>query len=119
MEFHTRAWLAAATSGLVYTETDTGLEENVPASKIEVVGGSGASLDRTVLVEVDSFETTRALAWELGRRNDAAMLALATNGTPDWYVDQVRCTFHPSIEPYPNRDLRRTSAMYELTLRPR
>lgn len=119
VEIHAIAWLADATGKPVYTETDTALEAAIPASKVEVVGGSGSGLERTVLLEVDSFGKSRAEAWELGRANDAAMLRLANSGTPDWYVDDVRCTFHPSIQPYTNQALRRTSAIYELTIRPR
>lgn len=119
VELHAVAWLTAANQVPVFTETNTGLEEHVPANKVEVVGGSGSGIDRTVLLEVDSFDIDRAKAWELGRKTDEAMLSLAASGTDSWYVDEVRCTFHPTIEPYINQALRRTSAIYELTIRPR
>lgn len=119
VEIHVLAWLADKTAKPVYAETDTGLEDNLPALKAEVTGGTGFGLDRTVLVEVDAFDATRPGAWALGREADAAMLALGASGTADWYVDTVRCAFHPSIQAYQNADLRRTSAIYELTIRPK
>ena len=120
VERQAKAWLQAGTGNPVYTETGPGLEDVVPAYKLEVVGGSQnpRAEERTVLVEVGSFDVARAKALDAARAADRCMCSLAQNGTEEWYVDDVVVQFVPAIEPYENNELRRATATYALTIRP-
>ncbi|MBM6622670.1 hypothetical protein JTF08_13725 [Micrococcaceae bacterium RIT802] len=122
VEYEARAWLQAGTGRPVFTETGSGLGDQVPAYKLEVVGGNESDVrarERAVLVEVESFDIGRGKALAAGRAADRCMCSLAQNGTEEWYVDEVAVRFIPAIEPYENETLRRTTATYELTIRPR
>lgn len=117
-----REWLKARTGREVYTETNSTLEENLPAYQITRVGGAGWArrwIDRSVDIELDSIAGSRGDMWSAAERAATAMLALRANGTAEMYVDDVEELFAPAVEPYENSTIRRCTATYRLTLRPR
>ena len=101
----------------VYTETfaDQGGTEWVTVARI---GGHGYDLEKTINVEVDVHAQTRANMWALAARVEEAMDRLVAAGTVDGYVDDVAEVFAFAFDPPANRDVRRATATYALTLRP-
>lgn len=114
------AWIADYTHRPVFTETDASLGDNLPAYKVERTGGGDLpEVDKTFLVEVNTVGVNRPMVWEAVGVVMEAMEALAANGTPEWYVDDVTEVFGHSIEPYDNTGKRMATSTYELTIRPR
>lgn len=87
---------------------------------LERAGGrSDGPLDKLVAVEVAVHAADRGDMWELARDVESAMAALAANGTPGMYVDEVEETFSFASDPPPDQSRRRAIATYTLTVRPR
>ena len=113
------AWLKAATGRPVFTETNTDLENHLPAYQIERVGGSDSfEIGKTIQVEINSLAATRPAMWDAVAAVETAMQQLASNGTAAWYVDDVEETFSAAVAPHPNSGIRRATATYSLTIRP-
>lgn len=119
-EKYVRQWLIAQTGRQVYTETDGTLTGSPPCYQIARVGGSDRSqFDKRILIEVDSIAGKRGDAWDAAAAAQTAMEYLAANGDNQWYVDDVEEVFAPAVEPYENSGVRRITATYGLTVRPR
>lgn len=112
-------WLTAGLTEPVFTETDTSIDDTAPAFKVQVVGGSSFGIDRTPSVEICALAVGRAEALLLLDKADALMQVLACNGTASGFVDEVRLTFYPSVEPYENSGLHQATATYAIDFRPR
>lgn len=109
-------WLQANLTEPVFTETDDSL--NAPAFRVQVVGGTAFDLTRSPSVEVCAYAIGRGAALELLEKADLQMLALAASGFAGRYVDDVRLTFYPSVEPYMNTGLHQATSTYAIDLRP-
>lgn len=115
-----RAWIMAHTGRMVYTETPGKLEGDPPVYQVTRVGGSDRSQhDKRVNIEVDSIAVSRGAMWDAAAAVQTAMDSLAANGDEQWYVDDVEEIFAPAVEPYENSTVKRATATYALTLRPR
>lgn len=120
VEKFVRGWLKGQTGREVLTETTGTLTGDPPVYQIARVGGSDRSQwDKRVNIEVDSIANSRGAAWDAAAAAQTAMDALSSNGTSEWYVDDVEEIFAPAMEPYENTGIRRTTATYALTIRPR
>ncbi|MFJ2518653.1 hypothetical protein ACIOWF_06745 [Cellulosimicrobium cellulans] len=121
VEREVRFWLVAhldVGAAGVLTETSTTVPDRYVT--LERVGGrSDGPLDKLVTVEVAVHAATRGDMWDLARDVEFAMAALATNGTPGMYVDEVEETFSFASDPPPDQSRRRAIATYTLTVRPR
>lgn len=109
-------WLQANLNEPVFTETDDSLTP--PAFRVQVVGGTAFDLTRSPSVEVCAYEVGRGAALDLLEKADLQMMALAASGFAGRYVDDVRLTFYPSIEPYMNTGLHQATSTYAIDLRP-
>lgn len=119
-EKHVRTWLADHTGRPVYTETPARLAQALPAYQVTRVGGADTpTLGKSIHIEVDTIAADRGSLWEAAGHAQGAMEDLAANGTAEWYVDEVTEIFSPAIAPYENPNLRRATATYALTVRPR
>lgn len=113
------AWLIAQTGRPVFTETPETLAAHLPAYQIERIGGSDEfEIGKAIQVEVNSLAATRPAMWDAVADVETAMALLASNGTEDWYVDDVSETFSAAVAPHPNDGVRRATATYSLTIRP-
>lgn len=121
VERELRFWLVAHldVGRAVYSETTT----KVPPRYVTVerAGGRGdGPLDKLVAVEIGVHtDGTRDDMWDMARDVESAMAALAANGTPGMYVDEVDETFAFANDPPPDPSRRRAIATYTLTVRPR
>lgn len=113
-------WLQATLAELVFTETDDSLTG--PSVRVQVVGGTGSTgvnqLTRSPSVELSAYEKGRGAALDLLEKADLQMMALSSSGFAGRYVDDVRLTFYPSVEPYMNTGLHQATATYAIDLRP-
>lgn len=116
VEKATVAWLAGRTALPVYTETDPA-PLPVEYLVVERVGGTGYGIEKDVDVEVTVTAATRSRMWVLAAAVETAMAALAANGDP--YIDDVREAFGFAVEPSESVAVRRATATFTLTVRPR
>lgn len=114
--------LKASTTAEVYTETSTDLDQVAQATGailVERAGGRGRGIEKDVDVMVAVHAATRADLWDLAAEVETAMAGLEAEATADGYVDTVEEAFSFDVEPYSNSRVRRASATYTLTVRPR
>lgn len=120
VESLTRLWLEEKTSLNVFTETATNMAVYLPVCLVARVGGSeGQEIDKVFTVEVVVIAGKRGAVWDGVSQVEVAMRALKANGTDAWYVDEVVETFGFAMEPSDNESVRRATATYQLTIRPR
>lgn len=112
------AWLRQRTGLTVYTETGTDADQQLPYLRVERVGGVGQGLDKQIEIEVEARAADRAGMWAAAGTVETAMHALAANGHPGGYVDDVTEIFAFASDPHPDRATRRAVATYTLVLRP-
>lgn len=119
VEHLTLKWLRDRTGRPVYTETDTGLTDHLPALQVARVGGSdGAETSRHFDLEVTAIAAARHAALTLAGEAYAAMKNLATAPAYGWYVDEVQEIFGAAIIPTGNPGHRAATATYRITVRP-
>lgn len=114
--------LRARTGAEVYTETGTDLAAVAAARGailVERSGGRGRGIEKDVDVMVAVHAGTRSAMWQLARDVESAMADLEADATAEGYVDGVEEAFGFAAEPYSNPAVRRASATYTLTVRPR
>ena len=113
-------WLKTSLTEQVFTETDDSL--TAPAFRVQVFGGTGGTganqLTRSPSVELSAYAKGRGAALDLLEKGDLQMMALSSSGFAGRYVDDVRLTFYPSVEPYMNTGLHQATATYAIDLRP-
>ncbi|MGU3409114.1 hypothetical protein ACLBWP_03320 [Microbacterium sp. M1A1_1b] len=105
-------YLTTAVGVPVFTETPADLEQKTPCLVVErIAGGYGRDYEKTFVVDVTAFATTRPAMWSLVQVAEVAM---------------VRCDLFDTVEeqssfgnvPYANNTLRRAVATYGVTARP-
>ena len=121
VEKFTVAWIKAATSRDVWTETASSLADNLPTHRVQRIGGGTGpdGITKTYQVEVTTYAASRGSLWDSVAQVETAMENLASNGTESWYVDEVTETFAAASEPYENGDVRSATATYGIAVRPR
>lgn len=121
VEKFARAWVETRAGHNTWTETPANLATNLPAYRLERIGGSqGADgITKTFQVEVTTYAADRDGLWQAVAGVETAMYDLASNGTEDWYADEVTETFAAAIEPNENGDVRKATAVYGIAVRPR
>lgn len=115
-------WLKERTDATVYTETGEDLAAVAAATGAIVVqraGGSGDLIDRDVDIELNAIAGSRPAMWDLAGDVETAMADLATDATEEGYVDDVALSFGWADDPHDNPAVRRATATYRLTVRPR
>lgn len=115
-------WLRSRTTATVYTETGSDLDAVARAGGAILVqrsGGSTAVISKDIDVELWVYAGTRAEMWALVARVESVMFDLAADATDEGYVDDVVEAFGFSQEPYSNQAVRRATATYQLTVRPK
>lgn len=104
----------------VYTETPGDLHERLPAHRITRVGGAdkGDGITKIYQLEVETFARSRGALWDAVAEIETEMYRLASNGTDEWYVDDVTETFAAAIVDYEDDGVRKASATYGIAVRP-
>lgn len=115
----TVAWLKSAFPTVpVSTETDTTLQDDLPAIRVGQIGGIDVDyvIDEPLLM-VDVFGASRAAAKTFAEQvRDSLILHMPGQHVGAGNVRSVRTIRAPSWTPWDNTSLRRYSATYQLVI---
>jgi hypothetical protein len=109
-------WLDATVDATVVTELRSGWAPPLVLVERTPGGATGSALDKTPLIDISVYASSRIELWPLVQEVETAMADLAGNGPV--MVDDVDPRTEFGVVPYSNDAIRRAIGSYALTVRP-
>jgi hypothetical protein len=110
-------YLASVIEGRVVAVLPARLEESLPVTRLTVASGDDDGITDSVLLDVETFGSSRFFMWELAEETRQAMLGLSGRAVDGELVDTVRTAVRPYPLDYGNPKVHRAVASYRLALR--